>query len=126
MRAIFAFTVTPEQIKELRGVLRCTARELASTLSVPLAEIQAWESGEKFPTKQWAVRLLSLRDEGPAGIVRKSPKAKRAPKSPMSQLDNPELWLLLRKLLAHPDLFAKATELSAAFEDPAAATDPEQ
>jgi transcriptional regulator with XRE-family HTH domain len=126
LRAIFAFAVNPEQIKELRGELRCTARELATTLGVPLAEVQAWESGEQFPTKRWTARMLSLRARGPAGIVRKAPKTKRGPLSPLAQLDNPELWLLLRKLLAHPKLFAQASELAAAFEDPADTAEPER
>lgn len=116
--------VTPEQIKQLRATLRCTARELATSLDVPLAEVQAWETGERFPTKQWVQCMDTLRAKGPAGIVRKS---RREPSraSPMDQLDNPDLWQLLRKLLAHPKLFAQTVKLAADYKDPAVPSDNE-
>lgn len=112
-------TLTPGQIKQLRADLRCTARDLATTLDVPLAEIQSWESGERFPTKQWVDRMDALRDRGPDGVIRKARRATRAQPSAMEQLDNPELWLLLRKLIAHPSLFAETVKLSAKYDDPA-------
>jgi hypothetical protein len=94
---------------------------MATTLGVPLAEVQAWEAGEQFPTKRWVDRLRALHSKGPEGILRKAPKSEPRPISAMSQLDNPELWLLVRKLLAYPELFSKAAKLAAPYEDPAAA-----
>lgn len=117
-----ASAVTPEQIKQLRNDLRCTARELATTLGLPLAEVQAWESGQQFPTKRWVTQLEALLAKGPLGIVRKAPRSKQGSPSAMGQLDNPEVWRLLRKLLAHPQLLKQALELAAPYEDPAAST----
>jgi hypothetical protein len=123
LRAIFIPIVNPEQIRQLRSDLRCTARELAATLDIPLAEVQAWEAAERFPTKQWIDRLEKLRKNGPDAIVRKSPKASRPRPTPMEQLDNPELWLLLRKLIAHPQFYSQVAKLAAAYEDPAIGAD---
>jgi DNA-binding transcriptional regulator YiaG len=112
-------TVTPEQIKQLRSELRCTARELATTLGVPSAEIQSWEAGDRFPTKRWIARLESLRAQGPDCVVRSSRKASPSTPSPIEQLNNPEIWRLLRKLLAHRQLFSEVARLADAYADPA-------
>lgn len=111
-------TVTPEQIKGLRSDLRCTARELATTLGLTVAEVQAWESGEQFPTKHWVERMGALRAKGPDAIVRKA-KAGAREVSPMAQLANPEIWEVVRKMLAHRKLLAEVTKLAASYKDPA-------
>lgn len=116
LHAIVPPVVTPEQIKQLRQELRCTARELASTLDLPLAEVQAWELGREFPTKRLVTQLGSLRTIGPSAIVR---KGKAGSASVMEQLDNPDLWQLVRKLLAHPELLRQALELATPYDDPA-------
>jgi hypothetical protein len=37
----------------------------------------------------------------------------------MERLSDPELWKLVRKLLAHPALFRQAQKLAEEFSDPA-------
>lgn len=94
-------------------------------LGVPLAEIQSWEAGDRFPTKRWITRMESLRAQGPDGVVHHPPKASPSELSPIEQLNNPEVWRLLRKLLAHPQLFAEVVRVAAAYEDPATPADRE-
>lgn len=110
-------SVSPDEIKQLRSALKCTARELATTLELPISEIQAWEAGTLFPTKQWVTRLETLRSIGPTGITRKATKNTR--QTPMQLLDNPELWQILRKLLAHPKLYSEVASLASSYDDPA-------
>lgn len=112
--------MTPEQIKKLRSNLRCTARELAATLDVPLTEVQEWEAGEQFPTKRWVTQLEKLGALGPGAITRKKSKGSAATVSAMDQLDNPELWQIVRKLLAHQKFFGEVSQLAEKYEDPAA------
>lgn len=107
-----------EQIKQLREELKCTARELATTLELDQKTVLAWEKGDLFPTKKHVDRMEALRKEGPSAIVKK-PIGKRAKKTPMALLDDARLWTIVRKLLAHPELFAKVEKLSEEFEDPA-------
>jgi transcriptional regulator with XRE-family HTH domain len=108
--------VSPEQIKQLRAELKCTARELAGTIELPVAEVQAWEAGTKFPTKQWVTRLETLRSKGPAAIARKPSKQKGA--APLELLNTPELWQILRKLLVHQKLYTEVSALAASYADP--------
>jgi hypothetical protein len=114
--------VTPEQIKQIRTDLRCTVRELASSLGAPAADVQAWEAGTQFPTKRWVNRLESLRDKGPNALLGKSAEASGKGASPMAQLDNPEVWQLIRKLLAYPQLFSEVSQIAKDYEDPASAS----
>lgn len=112
--------VLPEELKKLRAGLRCTARELATTLGIPVTEIQAWESGERFPTKQWVSRLEQLASKGPDAILRSAKRGSKPSTSALEQLDNPELWKIVRKLLVHPALLADVEKLAASYDDPAA------
>ena len=108
--------MTPEQIKSLRQELGCTARELAAALGIEQETVLAWERSELFPTKRHVDKMEELRKKGPSAI----PKKKRgAPASPLHALADPELWRLLRKLIAHPPLRTAVAKLAEPYEDPA-------
>ena len=109
--------MSPDDIKALRRELSCTARELAGALSLEQDTVLAWERAELFPTKHHVGMMEALRARGPSAIPRKRKKGS-AP-TPLQALADPSLWLLLRKLLAHPELRASAESLAAAYPDPA-------
>ncbi|MFO0758832.1 MAG: helix-turn-helix domain-containing protein [Byssovorax sp.] len=109
--------MTSEDIKSLRKDLGCTARELAAALGVEQETVLAWERSELFPTKRLCDRMAELRKLGPASIPRTKKKA--AAGSPMQALATPELWALVRKLAAHPELRAAVKKLAEAYPDPA-------
>jgi transcriptional regulator with XRE-family HTH domain len=109
--------MSPDDIKALRRELSCTARELASALSLEQDTVLAWERAELFPTKRHVGMMEALRARGPTAIPRKRKKASAA--TPIQALADPALWLLVRKLLAHPELRASADALAAAYPDPA-------
>jgi DNA-binding transcriptional regulator YiaG len=112
--------VSPEELKQLRKELSCTAKELANTLGVEPKEIAAWEAGELFPTKRYVSELEALRKQGPTAIL-KAPKGKGAiPKVGMARLADAKLWELVRKLAEHPALFDQVSKLAEAYPDPAA------
>jgi transcriptional regulator with XRE-family HTH domain len=107
--------VSPEEIKQLRKDLKLTARQLADEVKAAAEDVWAWETGERFPTKRHVTRMVQLRNKG----------GSRAPKhdgsaAGLDKLADPNLWLLLRKLVAHPELFTKVNELAKAYSDPAA------
>jgi transcriptional regulator with XRE-family HTH domain len=106
-----------EEIKALRQELSCSTRELAVAVGVEQATVLAWEKGESFPTKKHAERLAAVRAQGKSAIVRISRRG--APATPMAALADPELWTLLRKLIAHPELRKAADQLAATYDDPA-------
>jgi transcriptional regulator with XRE-family HTH domain len=107
--------MSPEDIKALRQELGCTARELAAALGLEQETVLAWERGDLFPTKRLVSQMAELRSKGPSAI----PKRKRGQNpSPLQLLASPDLWLLLRKLLAHPELRAAATKLAESYPDP--------
>ncbi|MEO8900108.1 MAG: helix-turn-helix transcriptional regulator [Polyangiaceae bacterium] len=111
--------MSPEELKQLRKELSCTAKELATTLGVEPKEYAAWEAGELFPTKRFVSDLEALRKKGTAAILR-SPKGKNtAAKVGMARLAEPKLWELVRKLAEHPALFDQVCKLADAFPDPA-------
>lgn len=114
----YRFAMTPADIKALRTELKCTTRELASAIGVEQDAILSWERGETFPTKQSVDRMAELRQKGPEAIVRR-PKKTSAPPSPFAALRDPELWLIVRKLIGHPELLAQVKTLSSGFDDPA-------
>ncbi len=64
--------MTPDDIKELRKTLACTARELATALDLEQATVLAWERGDLFPTKKYVTKMNALRDKGPSAIARKA------------------------------------------------------
>jgi len=109
--------VTPDQIKELRKALNCTARELATALKIDQKEVMAWEAGELFPTKRFVTMMEVLRKKGPDAIVR-TPRGK-SKKTGILRLDDPKLWEIVRKLLEHPALFDQVAKLSEGYSDPA-------
>ena len=109
--------VTPEEIKQLRKELGCTARELATTLELDQKEVMAWEAGELFPTKRHVTTMEGLRKKGASAIVR-APKGK-AKKVGVQRLDDPKLWEVIHKLLEHPPLFDQVVKLAEGYTDPA-------
>lgn len=108
--------MSPDEIKELRRALRCSAKELAAALGLEQAEVLAWEKGELFPTKKHVQAMSALRDKGPGAIVR---KRRGKPATPMAALADPELWAMVRKIAAHPALFDEVRKLAGAYGDPA-------
>jgi len=107
--------VSPEEIKQLRKELKLTARQLADAIKAEAEDVWAWESGERFPTKRHVTRMVALQKKGAA------PAPKRdVPAVGLDKLADPNLWLLVRKLVGHPELFAKVSELAKAYPDPAA------
>jgi len=113
--------VSPEDLKQLRKELACTAKELALTLGIEPKEFAAWEAGELFPTKRHVGELEALRKRGPSAIQR-APKVKAgaAAKTGMARLADPKLWELVRKLAEHPALFDQVSKLAETYRDPSA------
>ena len=108
--------MTPEEIKQLRKELACTARELATALEIDQKDVMAWETGELFPTKRHVTLMEGLRKKGPTAIVR-APKGKTK-KVGIQRLDDPKLWEVVRKLLEHPTLFDQVVKLAEGYADP--------
>jgi DNA-binding transcriptional regulator YiaG len=107
--------MSPEDIKALRQELGCTARELAAALSLDQETVLAWERGDLFPTKRLVGTMEELRRKGPSAV----PKRKRGQNpAPLELLASPDLWLLLRKLIAHPELRTAAMKLAESYPDP--------
>jgi len=118
--------VSPDEIKQLRQDLKLSARQLASAIKAAAEDVWAWESGERFPTKRFVLRMLALRKKGGAAKAQTSLRPERAdsdlPTGAMRALADPMLWQVVRKLLAHPKLLSQVTELASEFPDPVAAT----
>ena len=107
----------PDEIKKLRQTLRCTPRELGEALGVDAKTVMAWEQDDQFPTKRYVDAMDQLREEGPGAV----PRLRRGGRSnpPLMQLLNdPELWRLFRKMLAHKELRDKAAKLAESYDDP--------
>jgi transcriptional regulator with XRE-family HTH domain len=111
--------VSPEELKQLRKELSCTAKELALTLGIEPKEIAAWEAGELFPTKRYVGELAELRKKGSGAIVRVAKGKAAGGKTGMARLADPKLWEILRKLAEHPVLFDQVSKLADAYGDPA-------
>ena len=113
--------MSPEDLKQLRKELSCTAKELALTLGIEPKELAAWEAGELFPTKRYVGELEALRKKGPSAIQR-APKGKAAAtaKTGMARLADPKLWELVRKLAEYPALFDQVSKLAETYRDPSA------
>ncbi|MCA9628390.1 MAG: helix-turn-helix transcriptional regulator [Myxococcales bacterium] len=109
--------MSPEDIKELRKELNCTARELAETLGLEQKEILAWEDGELFPTKRWVSAMERLRKQGPTAI-KKKPRGKSKALTGVARMNDPELWSIVRKLLTHPQLFDQVKALAKDYAEP--------
>lgn len=111
--------MSPEDLKQLRKELSCTAKELALTLGIEPKELAAWEAGELFPTKRYVGELEALRKKGPSAIQRAPRgKAAAAAKTGMARLSDPKLWELVRKLAEHPALFDQVSKLAETYPDP--------
>lgn len=110
--------MSPDDIKQLRKELNCTARDLANALKTDQKEVMAWEAGELFPTKRFVVLMEQLRKQGPSAIP-KAPRGKPTKKTGVARLDDPKLWEVVRKLLEHPALFEQVAKLAEAYSDPA-------
>lgn len=104
--------MTPEEIKKARLTLKCTAKELALALEVEPSTVAAWERGEMFPTKQYVEKLQDLVARGPAAVPKKAKGA-----DPLEALRDPDVWSLIRKLLAHPKLRTEVQKLADKYED---------
>lgn len=115
LRGIFP-AMTPNDLRKLRSDLRCTARELATTLGIELRVVQDWESGERFPTKAMVARLQQLGDAGPASIQRKPARATQRLVG-LDRLSDPRLWALIRRLTEHPVFFEQVLQLAEKYDD---------
>ena len=105
--------MTPEDLKALRKELSCTAKELAQAIGIEQATVLAWEKGELFPTKPFIDKMNQLRARGPAAI----PKKARGD-APMKVLADPQLWELVRKIVAHKKLRDEVAKLASTYADP--------
>ena len=106
----------PEEVRELRKVLSCTAKELAAALEIDQATVLAWEKGELFPTKQYVERMRELEARGPSAIPRLA-KGK-ANVSPMVAMRDPAFWEIVRKIAAHEKLRDEVAKLAAGYPEP--------
>jgi transcriptional regulator with XRE-family HTH domain len=104
--------VNAEDVKQARKALKCTAKELAAALDVEPSLVSAWELGEQFPTKKNVDRIEALVAAGPDAVPRKA----KGP-DPLEVLRDPDTWLLIRKILAHPKLRAEVTKIADKYED---------
>lgn len=108
-----------KDIVDLRKELGCSVRELSLTLGVPLRLVQDWEAGDAFPTKRHADRMRGLLEQGASAIVRSVPKkAMSQTLEGTARLSDPKLWLLVRKLVEYPELFAEALEIGEKYPEP--------
>jgi transcriptional regulator with XRE-family HTH domain len=106
--------VTPDDIKQLRKELGCTARDLATTLGLEQKEVLAWEAGELFPTKRFVDQMQALRAKGP-GAVLKTTKGKAV--APTDRISDPNFWAIVKKLLLHPPLYEQVSKLAEQYEE---------
>lgn len=109
--------MSPDEVKELRKQLNCTAKELANELKIDSKTVMAWESGEMFPTKRYITQMEVLRKKGPDAIPRT--RRGKSQKTGIERLDDPKLWRVVRKLLEYPALFDQVAKLADAYDEPA-------
>jgi DNA-binding XRE family transcriptional regulator len=106
--------VSPEEVKALRKELGCSSRDLAEAVGVDQKTFLAWEAGSLFPTKKYVDRLSAIREKGPSAV----PKRAKRSASPMRVLADPDMWTLVRKVLAHEKLRVEVMKLAASYPDP--------
>ena len=107
--------MTGQEIEALRQTLRCTQLELAEALGVTQELVMQWETESRFPTKDHVERMQELRTRGHVPRIR----GRRATsESPMRVLSDPELWSVMRKLIAHADLRARVIAMAANYDEP--------
>lgn len=105
--------MTPEEIKQARVTLKCTGKELAAALGLEPSVVLAWERGEMFPTRQYVEKIESLLSQGPSSIPKKAKGG-----DPFEALRDPDVWALIRKVLAHPKLRSEVAKLAAKYDEP--------
>lgn len=110
--------VTPEEIKALRKQLRCTPHELGEALGLDRKTVLAWEQDKLFPTRRYIRLMAALAEQGPGAVPRKR-RGTKGNKTPLQLLGDPEIWSLIRKLLAHPELREQISKLAAHYDEPA-------
>jgi transcriptional regulator with XRE-family HTH domain len=108
--------VSPDDLKQLRKELGCTARDLATTLGIEQKEVLAWEAGELFPTKRFVDQMEALRKKGPSAVL-KTARGKNV--TPTDRLSDPAFWAVVKKLALHPALFDQVSKLADKFADDA-------
>lgn len=106
--------MSPDELKQLRKELGCTARDLATTLGIEQREVLAWEAGELFPTKRFVDQMKSLREKGPTSVI-KSAKGKAVP--PTDRIGDPAFWGIVKKLLLYPALYEQVSKLAETYKD---------
>lgn len=114
--------MSPDELRQLREELHCTARELAATLGIDSGEVAAWEQGERFPTKNIVLALTKLRSLGSVAVTRKPKRRGPSPLKGAARLADPVFWQLVRKIVEHPELFDKVRQIADTFPDPAQAS----
>lgn len=100
-------------MKRARTTLQCSTRELAAALGLEPSVVTGWERGELFPTKKHVEEIARLLAAGPGAVPKKAKGG-----DPLDALRDPDVWMLVRKILAHPKLRADATKLAEKYDDP--------
>ena len=111
--------MSPEEVKALRKELKCTAKELATALKAEPEDVWAWETGERFPTKRFVVKMQAMKKRGSVEPPKKPSPAAASAADPYERMADPELWSLLRKLVKHEKLLAEVKKLADRYDDPA-------
>jgi len=117
--------VSPDDIKEVRKKLACSAKELAGALGVEQSTVLAWEKATLFPTKAYVDRMAELLAQGPSAIPRKAikPKAQALRNDgggdPLRALADPQVWELVRKIAANKKFRDEVAKLAENYPDPA-------
>jgi transcriptional regulator with XRE-family HTH domain len=111
------------QIQTLRARIGLTTLKLAEQLGVPQQLVLDWESAARFPTLRHVQALVQLEaaavaPQADVPAVGAAAESLRAPRI------DAEFAELLRKLLAHPALYAEVTRLAQNFSDPEAVSLP--
>ena len=104
--------MSPEELKLARKTLACSVKELAAALEVEPSVIFAWERGEQFPTKRYVDHVHRLLAD-PQSLPRKATGV-----DPLEVLRDPDVWTMVRKLLAHPRLRAEVARLCEKYDEP--------
>ncbi len=104
-----------DEIRALRKRLGLTMGQLGEKLGVPQATVIQWEHGERFPTKAHVAKLEALAREESV----KPARAEETASIYAPFLAEDGLWVLLRKLLFHPELRKRVLDLAASYDDPA-------
>ena len=106
-------------VLDLRKTLKLTQKDLALKLGIETALVVQWEQGTAFPTLATAKKLYALLHGLPLET-----RPRRVQTDPLKGLlADAEFWKLVRKLLAHRELYVQVQRLAGGFDDPAGGTD---